>query len=151
MQTAINAVSTAVTAAAGFMGAIAGAAIVGLINWKTTHLRLRQDLRLAAIDKRLVAHQQAFALWHKLFFAIHDKDHIGEIALECQTWWISNCLYLTPKSRNAFRTSYTLAHWFHQIPFEKDSEHIRKENYGKIQAAGSIIASEVGLSGVEER
>ncbi len=63
--------------------------------------RATQQLRLAAIDKRLEIHQEAFARWRDLFSAIYESK-IDEVAGECNQWWGENCLYLEPDVRQAF-------------------------------------------------
>ncbi|MCH6559702.1 hypothetical protein IH799_05025, partial [candidate division KSB1 bacterium] len=69
--------------------------------------RLRQEhqFRLAAIDRRLEVHQEAFALWNQLLHTA-DTDAGWETALECQVWWYNHCLYLEPGAREAFRRAY---------------------------------------------
>lgn len=64
-------------------------------------LRARHQLRAAAIERRLEAHQQVYSLWRKLLSSVHGQ-HIGDVVVECQNWWNDNCLYLTPEARRAF-------------------------------------------------
>ena len=59
-------------------------------------------LRLAAIDKRLEAHQQAFALIWKLVNQRASETSCGHTK-NCNDWWADNCLYLTEEARQAFR------------------------------------------------
>lgn len=47
----------------GLTGAIVGAVIAASIQFFTTRIEQIDRYRLAAIDKRLQAHQEAFALW----------------------------------------------------------------------------------------
>jgi len=63
-----------------------------------------QQLRMAALDKRLEAHQKAFALWRKL--TMTEGFEVGPAVIECQTWWEENCLYLEPEVREAFPRAY---------------------------------------------
>src|ERR1700730_553321 len=71
-------------------------------------LRLRQQLRMAAVEKRLEAHQHAYLLWRKLRSNVYSND-INSIVLECQQWWERNCLYLAPAAREAFLQAYFAA------------------------------------------
>jgi hypothetical protein len=71
-------------------------------------LKARHQLRLAAVDRRLQAHQDAFALWRKVMHATH-TDEIGKVVIECQSWWEQNCIYLEPSVREAFVTAYSAA------------------------------------------
>jgi uncharacterized membrane protein len=51
-----------------FLGVIIGANISGVIQYATSDATIKQQLRLAALDKRLQAHQEAFAMWQRLRF-----------------------------------------------------------------------------------
>lgn len=57
--------------------------------------RSRSQLRLAAAERRLEAHQQAFTLWRKLVANVHG-DQQREVINECYKWWEQNCIYLSP-------------------------------------------------------
>ena len=59
-------------------------------------------LRLAAINKRLEAHQQAFALMWKLVNR-RAPETSGGHTKKCEDWWVDNCLCLTEEARQAFR------------------------------------------------
>lgn len=75
-------------------------------------LRVRQQdwehqLRLAALDRRLQAHQDAFHFWWRLSGILHgepvDPDALMGCASEFSDWWSKNCLYLSPKVREVCR------------------------------------------------
>lgn len=72
-------------------------------------LKAKHQLRLAALDRRLLAHQEAFILWRELFASIHTPE-VGKAVLKCQEWWERNCLYLEPNVREAFVDAYSAAH-----------------------------------------
>ncbi len=74
---------------------------------KIESLREKKELKIAALDKRLEAHQQAFTLWRELLSYAHDEDHHMDYVLKCQDWWNHNCLYLDSESRKAFRSAYS--------------------------------------------
>lgn len=63
------------------------------------HAQYKNQLRLAALDRRLEVHQQAFALWQKLMDVLYDRERIGEVIMECRDWWIENNLYLEERAR----------------------------------------------------
>jgi hypothetical protein len=71
-------------------------------------LKARHQLRMAAVDRRLQAHQEAFAHWCNLRNSVHTSEVHAEVG-KCQTWWNENCLYLEPTVREAFVASYTAA------------------------------------------
>lgn len=74
-----------------------------------------QQLRYAALDRRLEAHQRAFELWNKLKFSVYRKnlEEIATVADQCVEWWGANCLYLEPKARIAFSDAYGAAMTVH--------------------------------------
>ena len=53
-------------------------------------VKLRHQLKMAALDKRLQAHQEAFSFWAKM-----NKTPYGEefkkLHVECSNWWENNC------------------------------------------------------------
>ncbi len=71
--------------------------------------KARNQLRLAAIDRRLQAHQEAYALWRKMIAYVH-SDKNADVVMECQTWWSQNCVYLGERARAAFRDAYEAAY-----------------------------------------
>ena len=70
--------------------------------------RAQTQLRLAAVERRLQAHQEAYSLWRKILAHVHSNE-IGETVMECQFWWDKNCLYLCEEARQAFRDAYDAA------------------------------------------
>jgi len=64
---------------------------------------------LAALDKRLEKHQEAFTLWRNLLFCLRDEVKIGTAIDESEEWWKKNCLYLSDEARSAFHTALILA------------------------------------------
>lgn len=71
-------------------------------------MKSKQQLRMAAIDKRLQTHQDALALWFELLRAGRgDRAHVAD---KCYDWWNKNCLYLEPEVRAAFMTACSQPH-----------------------------------------
>jgi len=70
-------------------------------------VRFRNQLRMAGIDRRLQAHQEAFALLSALVDQMQAPD-VREQVQECVKWWQKNCLYLEPDARQAFVDAYSL-------------------------------------------
>ena len=92
--------------------------------------RLHLALRLAAVDKRLEALQQAWALCRKLRSASVECDYylttetgreaelarkqaarekLSEAVHECGEWLDSHCLYLDPEPKQAFMAAHKAA------------------------------------------
>jgi len=63
----------------------------------------KDKFRLVAIEKRLQAHQKAYALWYKLIWVIHSPsaDRIL-VTKEARNFWLNNCLYLEKNTRKEF-------------------------------------------------
>lgn len=112
-----------------------------------------QQLRLAALDRRFEAHQQAFTLWRKLFSAWH-TDKLTEVVRECQNWWDNNCLYLDAQSREAFIQAVYAAHGHESILkcFDKGlaTQEEVKLNGDVIRAAGPAIVQGVALPPIKD-
>ena len=64
----------------------------------------QHEMRMAALDKRLGAHQEGFALWAKLYRKLHDDDK-KDVVDECYAWWNNHCLYLSEPARTNFKAS----------------------------------------------
>ena len=65
----------------------------------------RNDLRMACIDRRLQAHQEAFSLWSELTKS--SADEFDELHTKCSMWWDRNCLYLDTNVRSEFLSYIT--------------------------------------------
>lgn len=113
-------------------------------------MRGRQQLRLAAVDKRLQAHQEAFSLWRKLVASVH-KDPVWEVVLECQEWWDNNCLYLGPEARAAFNTAYRCASNHQEYLKDRSNPQLVKDNWKDIVDAGEAIVKSAELPSLGEK
>ena len=122
--------------------------------------KLNHQLRLAALDRRLEAHQEAYALWWRLMSVVHDNASIGGAIMECQDWWVKNNLYLGAEVRQAFRTAYHSASTYCQIytelreadPVErKRREKVLSESWDSVNDAGEAIVKAVELPGLIEK
>jgi hypothetical protein len=70
--------------------------------------RKKEQLRFAALDRRLEVHQQAFTLWWKLLSSLHSQD-VHDAIQECQEFWVRNNLYLSEDASHAFQGSFRAA------------------------------------------
>lgn len=118
-------------------------------------MKARQQMRVAALDRRLQAHQEAYALWRRLLATTH-TDGIGALVLECQSWWENNCLYLEPAARDAFSKAYMAAHshqGYLRMADPDRAEHIVDvitRNWSTIADAGDVIVTSVALPGLTD-
>lgn len=121
-------------------------------------LKTKNQLRMAALDKRLQAHQDAFALWRRLVAHAH-SENVGPIVMECQDFWEKHCLYLEPAARQALSDAYVHAASHRQLvqggqfmtPEQRAelTEHI-SESWAFIKGAGRVIMESVALPPVTE-
>lgn len=102
------------------------------------------QLRMAVVEKRFQAHQEAYAHWFAVMRAClgeGDKEAISQ----SQEWWIHNCLYLDTEPRFALRQAN---HWAkHHIDLLKRSasDDEIKRNAKNLEETGQIIENAVGL------
>jgi hypothetical protein len=111
-------------------------------------LKAKHQLRLAAIERRLQAHQEAFALWRELIANTH-TENIGATVIKCQTWWENNCLFLEPAVREGFSDAYSAAHMHNAlVRGGLPALHQAQENWQRITKAGQLIVEAVQLPGL---
>jgi hypothetical protein len=116
-------------------------------------LRTAGDLRLAAANERLKAHQEAFALWREMIGDGHTESLVGPLVMKCQDWWEKNCLYLSPNASTAFFRAYAAVN--SQLEIERTRDAVRvADNWATVRAAGDAIlegASLPSLGGVDQQ
>ncbi len=134
----------------GFLGVIIGVGISTATTLLTARENRRHQLRTAALERRLQAHQEAYSLWWNLFGAVHDEQRIGKIVMECQDWWVKNCLYLAPEARRAFSAAYHAAYNHRSLLRPDYQADAARENWRLIQDAGPAILRGVELPSIGE-
>ena len=108
-------------------------------------LQQRHEMRLAALEKRLAVHQEAYTLWWEMMGKASKNDGIGDFIIKCQKWFVKNSLYLTKESRNAFYDAYNAAFIHPDLKRNRESAAVLKENFQKIQRAGEVFVEAVSL------
>ena len=111
-------------------------------------LQLSNQLKLAALDKRLKKHQEAYSLWRELLFNLRNQEKIESVIDKCQKWWDENSLYLSDEARSGFYTAIILAVDFRNL--SKTDSTMIKEWFNKINEAGKKIAEAVKLPPLNE-
>ncbi len=109
--------------------------------------RSEAQLRLAVVERRFQAHQEAHTLWIRLSQKVHSAE-IGKVVMECQTWWNENSLYLDPNARRAFKLAYHAAAGHRDLlegPRDEDRRKFLEDNWRDIREAGPTIAAAVNL------
>jgi hypothetical protein len=112
-------------------------------------LKVKNQLRLASLEQRLLAHQQAYGLWREINSAL-DTSSVHEVAAKCDKWWGENCLYLEPAARSAFLSAFVGAR---DLEFYKSSTNgasLVAKVRSEIQLAGGVIEECVALPRLNE-
>jgi hypothetical protein len=109
--------------------------------------RATSQFRLAALDRRLQAAQEAFALWRKLISKINSED-LQTIVIQCQEWFDNNSLYLSAEARQAFHEACQRALMHRQL--KRRDVVSMMDNWRKIEEAGGIIVLSVELPPIRD-
>ena len=104
----------------------------------------KNRLKLAALDRRLEIHQEAYTLWWHLLSSVHTDD-VGKRVDKCQTWWVEHCVYLGPEVRDAFPDAFHAAHRHRKI-LRSDRKNA-KANWARVERVGRLILKDAGLPG----
>ncbi len=105
----------------------------------------RHDLRLAALDKRLEAHQEAYAIWYEYSGAIHDEDRLFELYKKAMEFWKTKSLYLTEAAREAFDEAINAGSMHRSLLQSRAEKKEIDANWMSIRSAGGKIAKAVSL------
>lgn len=114
-------------------------------------MKSRNQLRAAAIEKRLQAHQEAYRLWSLLVSSVFDHEIVRQRVQESWTWWLDNCLYLEPAAREAFRVAMATAP-DHSLVVDANrgtaNAEVVQKSWAGIFGAGDTILRAVALPGL---
>ena len=136
--------------AIGLLGVLLGAGISAATSILVARENRYLQLATAALDKRLAAHQAAYALWWRIVGALHHKEKIGDVVIEAEEWWKNNCLYLDATSRKAFRVCLMLAFNHRDLlegegPRSAEATKLAKESWYQILKPGETLVEGVAL------
>ena len=108
------------------------------------------QLRLAALERKLDVHQEAYALWSKLLGSMHG-DEAWNVGIECQRWWTEHNLFLAPAAREAFRDAYIAVTHMVQLKGVQEPESVQewRRHMAVVRSAGNIIAAAVALPPIQ--
>lgn len=133
-----------------FIGALLGAAIPAIVQYRTSEDDRRHQLRIAALEKRLAAHQHAYTWWRKLLFADKRTKEIYDVVMGCQDWWENNCLYLSASARDAFLKAYQSASLHADLLAAHAEAELVKSAHQDVERAGKLIVEGVNLPPISE-
>ncbi len=130
----------------GALLVLSGVLVGFLVTIQVARAGRKDALRLAAVERRLAAHQEAYALWCGLLRDLHNPDRVHEAAVRCQSWWRENCLYLDPKSRREFWDGSLDAAMYHDLKGVADP----RETFARLRGVLDCLVRGVDLPTVEE-
>lgn len=110
-------------------------------------LRAKHQLRMAALDRRLQAHQEAFTYWRKLVAGPEESDAAVQ---ECQAWWEQNCVYLEPTVRHAFVVAYSNARTRNEFVQMHADSRLIIDAWHKVMEFQEILFAAVQLPAMSE-
>lgn len=120
------------------------AAIKGRFDKLIENQKFHNQLRASALERRLDAHQKAFALWRKLMSKIY-TDECAVVVLECQTFWEENCVFLGPETDEAFFRAFMAAVGHRDMLSQRVPAKEITANWQVISNAAAVIRREVAL------
>ncbi|MBI5351822.1 MAG: hypothetical protein HZB50_04210 [Chloroflexi bacterium] len=136
-----------------FLGVLFGGALSGFIQYSISEANRKQNLRLAALDKRLQVAQEAHTQWLRLRRLPHpdeedDGTPVEETLRKSRDWWESNSLFLTAEARIAFRKALLAAMDLAELRSRRAEWKDLKSRYEEIEQAGKVIEESVFLPSV---
>ena len=140
-------------AAVGFLGTIIGGGIATATTLLTAGENRRHQLAMAALDRRLEAHQTAYALWHRIVGAVHEPDRVGAVLREADEWWRNNCLCLDVESRRALRDCIIFASSHKDLlsgPRSEEVARLLNESWDMIMKPGQTLVRGAALPSLGE-
>jgi hypothetical protein len=132
------------------LGALVGSGISSAVQFFSSEASRKQDFRLAALERRPQAHQEAYALWRRLLFADKRNAQIHEAVIQAQEWWEQSCLYLTSDARSAFQQACLAAHDHAALLNIHADVGDLQEAREKVRRAGGVILKAVNLPSIGE-
>lgn len=138
----------------GFLGVIIGSGLAAATSLLLAKENRQGQLAIASLDKRLEAHQTAYAIWHEIRGAIHRPDRLDDVLMKADQFWKNNCLYLDPLSRKAFRDCIIFASSHKDLlhgPRTEEMTKLIKESWGIITKPGDLLVQGVALPSLGEK
>ena len=120
--------------AIGLLGVLIGSVISAITSWMVTRENTKQQqkdrkqqLAMAALDKRLQVHQEAFVIWKNIVSVIRNLEKPFKIVVEeAEEWWYNNCLYLDSKASENFWDCIITAPGYRRL-YKVHEEKLKRE------------------------
>lgn len=133
----------------GLAGVVIGSTITASIQVISSRSDKEDRYRLAAIERRLQAHQEAFALWKDLTANLNpESKKLGLLIVACQDWYNKNCLYLEKDAGEKFRIAYISAGMHYHLIKSHAETNVLEENFKDIWRVGDALRSAVALPAI---
>ncbi len=110
--------------------------------------RTESQLRLAVVERRFEAHQEAYTLWRDLLSAVHSEEENPKAVMKCNDWLRKRGLYLDADPRYAFARAFSAANNHPMLLRGRGSGTTSDDimrNWDMIMAAGPAIEEAVSL------
>jgi len=113
-------------------------------------LKSQHQLKLAALDRRLQAHQEAYTLWRRAFMATHN-EHCSNETNEAMKWWEENCLYLDAELIDKFLHGMIAISHHREYLKDRNNPELVKQNWNEITGLGNAIRKAVSLPSISSQ
>lgn len=124
-------------------------------NLLIEEIRSRNSLKMAAIDKRLEVHQQAYTYWNEIVSVHKQEQLLDSIIVRAQSHYNLNCLYLDATVSKEYHDMLYWASHYHDILREcKEGDETalqqRKDFLALLKSIGNLIRMAVSLPSINE-
>ena len=138
------------SAVVALIGVLVGSVITSVVQYWIAETRRSQELRLAALDRRLESSQRAYHLWRRLVFADKRSREVFDVIQECQDWWDRNCIYLDAEAREAFLRAFHAASDHDAYVAAHADKTLLMDTMQTAVGAGDLILKGVALPSIGE-
>ncbi|MCC7361985.1 MAG: hypothetical protein IT317_21050 [Anaerolineales bacterium] len=133
-----------------FFGVLLGSTVSVLTQIYKSESDSKQQLRLAALERRLETHQKAYSLWREMLFPKEVEnetkyDATLRVVIKCQTWFDENCLYLSQEAQLAFRDAWQAAENHADLVRDHGPADQLRSETDRLKRAGDVIRAGVYL------
>lgn len=115
-------------------------------------MKATENMRMAVIERRFHAHQEAYSLWLKLLHSVHKDGALDQIK-KCEDWWAENNLYLDASVRGPFKIACLSAFMHPDLlaaPRTPENTNVIRQNWAEIHKLGPLIEAAVNLPSIGE-
>jgi hypothetical protein len=120
-----------------------------IFNSNIESVKAKNQFRLACLDRRLQAHQEAFGLWSELMKC--PSEQFLEVHARSSRWWDNNCIYLEQEVSKAFRESLSAIHQHHLLIHVRGSDDIQiQKRFSEFEVFPKILFNAIQFPNLAE-